>query len=627
MGACTSSAVCRSGNVHASQAAAHSIAQLTELAEEAESDLPSRIAEDGRLLADFALHLHSKRKVALLLDLWALELAAGADWRHAPETAESDEEVACVRNAHCGGLALGKGVLERCTELVESLKDSWEDYKDSENGLGNFADTDEWAQHDFPSEAIVQSVNTSEASCQVKEDHSNYPFAIAAMVGIHVSIVCSDLVAGWAAEAAGGQSRCAEEFQQRFPMLSYEACLQHAVRTFPVPACGSAYSPATCLPETFHIEEFAPRLFSRVRQCCGISSASFFDSVCRTDFDFISFGTNSKSGEIFFFTHDQKYLLKTTTEIEAETLVSMLQRYLERLESEPRSLLGRYLGLYRVTLKDEAPLLFFVMRAVTSHKLSISHSYDLKGSSRNRRSKPGDSVGKDLNFQEEMGSSLDLPSSVGKEVAEVHEGDVELLQSFRIMDFSLFVQIHDKTGEYFKRKQEELADEAVEANGCFIKKRKTRGVVMEGQSSTVAASEAAEMTDRDCDVVLQQGHPSSPGAGACYWSRMSAVMKLLQTCNSAQQAFSTGGTSQASAGGWKPDDGSILRKDGSMTYTMGLIDMLVPFTVYPQMQYVGMEVVTCGRGTQSSRVPPDYYCERQIEKVHSLCSQESPYED
>ena len=26
------------------------------------------------------------------------------------------------------------------------------------------------------------------------------------------------------------------------------------------------------------------------------------------------------------------------------------------------------------------------------------------------------------------------------------------------------------------------------------------------------------------------------------------------------------------------------------------------------MQYVGMELLTCGRGTESSRVPPDFYC-------------------
>ena len=64
------------------------------------------------------------------------------------------------------------------------------------------------------------------------------------------------------------------------------------------------------------------------------------------------------------------------------------------------------------------------------------------------------------------------------------------------------------------------------------------------------------------------------------------------------------------------------------------------------MQYIGMEVITCGRGAQSSRVPPDFYChlpqllksycqcsgcklpectrgERQLEKVHAMCDQES----
>ena len=37
------------------------------------------------------------------------------------------------------------------------------------------------------------------------------------------------------------------------------------------------------------------------------------------------------------------------------------------------------------------------------------------------------------------------------------------------------------------------------------------------------------------------------------------------------------------------------------------------------MQYVGMELLTCGRGTESSRVPPDFYCplgQLSHERVH-----------
>ena len=35
---------------------------------------------------------------------------------------------------------------------------------------------------------------------------------------------------------------------------------------------------------------------------------------------------------------------------------------------------------------------------------------------------------------------------------------------------------------------------------------------------------------------------------------------------------------------------------------------------YPKMQYVGMELLTCGRGTESSRVPPDFYCPLGLQK-------------
>eukprot|EP00434_Breviolum_minutum_P028981 symbB.v1.2.025639.t1/scaffold2502.1/size77591/4 len=296
----------------------------------------------------------------------------------------------------------------------------------------------------------------------------------------------------------------------------------------------------------------------------------------------------------------------------------MLPDYLERLQQEPRTLLGRYLGLYRVFLEGETPKLFFVMRSVTTHSFGICHSYDLKGSLRNRKADPHESVGKDLNFDEEMGTSLRLPPEVASEVAEVHELDLELLQEFRIMDFSLLLQIHDTSGNFrdirptcsvtLQAKQRRRWRHSLPLLKLSMRKKRSSRRLKGTVSGTVPTVQEPARTNGH-EVIVRAGSLASS------WTRQGTFSHLPSSSpTQAQQK-------------WMPNDGTLIRRDGTMLYTLGIIDMLVPFTAYPKMQYVGMELLTCGRGTESSRVPPDFYCERQIEKVHAICDQEPPFED
>ncbi|CAE7747515.1 PIP5K1B [Symbiodinium sp. CCMP2592] len=587
----------------------NSVRQLEQVSEATDSDLPHRLARDGRILADFALFLHEKGRSEELLDLWALDLARAADWNylHPPENGSSSFTLR--RDTR-------RLVMDDCCKLVNGLEAAWQEYQVSAEGLGNFDDTREWLPHDFPSDTILDEIrHEHDDSCDVtvSKEHSNYNFSIMAMVGIHVSVVCSDLITTWATNAAGGRDECRAAFETRLPMLSYSDCTRDHIRVFPVPPSGSAYSPQTCLEHSFEIEEFAPRLFAEVRCACGISSESYCLSVCRTDFEFIEFGTNSKSGELFFFTYDHQYLLKSTSELEAQTLIRMLPRYLQRLEEEPRSILGRYLGLYRVSMEGHPPRLFFVMRSVTTHTLGISHTYDIKGSTRNRISDPEDNVGKDVNFDEEMGTSLDLPQAIAAEVAAVHQTDVELLQDFRIMDFSLLLQIHDRTDGVFEQRRHECAVRLREIKQkqrfSFrrIPSRRTRALPSLIGSTGMARTEGLS---HGPEVHVRMGGPRRT------WTWQGTVSQLFR--NDAAPSITP------APNNWLPSDGTLVRRDGSMVYTMGLIDMLVPFSAYPKMQYVGMEVITCGNGFASSRVPPDFYCERQIEKVHAMCEQVKP---
>merc|ERR1719401_72146 len=239
-------------------------------------------------------------------------------------------------------------------------------------------------------------------------------------------------------------------------------------------------------------------------------------------------------------------------ETEGETLIDMLPAMNDRFAEEPDSMLGRYVGLYRITLNTESsdseqkPRLFIVMCNTNRTGMHVDKTYDMKGSTRHRLAKPDEHVGKDQNFNEEVGQ-LTLSREVAKDLMRIHQGDVDLLLEYRIMDYSLLLQIHDAQASEKPARPE---DQSVKLQG------------------PAASSKAANISKEN------------PSYG-------------------------------------------IKSPDGRYTYFFGLIDALVPYDTfgepkycgfaYPQMQYCGNNVITCCKGDAASRVPPDFYRDRQVE--------------
>jgi hypothetical protein len=235
---------------------------------------------------------------------------------------------------------------------------------------------------------------------------------------------------------------------------------------------------------------------------------------------------------------------------------------LRRFKEEPQSMLARYLGLYKMDL-DNKSWLFVVMRAVGgggNHK--IHKTYDLKGSLRNRRAPSHDSVGKDLNFLEELGD-LGVDSSTAARFLVIHQDDVTLLKRYGIMDYSLLLRIH--SSEHCEKEH---------SGGCSANRV---GLVSGGTPGrTLVAANARRLEKR---LELDQAQPMPIG---------------------------------------------IPSSSKKLTYFFGLIDILVPFTAYPLLQYCGTHLITCGGGDSCSRVPPELYGSRQHEFVASICGSEGP---
>jgi hypothetical protein len=196
-------------------------------------------------------------------------------------------------------------------------------------------------------------------------------------------------------------------------------------------------------PIHFEMSEYAPSAFRELRNRFGVTDAQYLKSLSQLSGD--GAVGDGKSGMLFFFTLDRRYVLKTVKTNEMAVLIehAMLPAYLKHMETNPDSLICRFFGLYRYKMgpKGNAREIFLVcMQNSFDTKLVLHEKYDLKGSTRNRWCTPRfGSVLKDLNFGN---SKLYLDDQERLDFLKQAERDTLLFESFNVMDYSLLLGIH-----------------------------------------------------------------------------------------------------------------------------------------------------------------------------------------
>eukprot|EP00929_Paragymnodinium_shiwhaense_P029370 TRINITY_DN16840_c0_g1_i1.p1 TRINITY_DN16840_c0_g1~~TRINITY_DN16840_c0_g1_i1.p1 ORF type:complete len:585 (-),score=130.40 TRINITY_DN16840_c0_g1_i1:109-1863(-) len=509
---------------------------------------PSLVLElllsDGKALADFHVFLR--------------------DLAHPPEEVIETWLLTTARFA----LTWEPGELKLTTKLAEKLRTTWDAYLHAPTGFGNFRDIEEWKVASVQAGVGMRRDTTMIHDSLVKgnlidERHKLYSFATCMMVGIQVAVVCSTIIDNCLTKAIEGSGQMLRQrWSASFPGLNLMQCLQNSSLRYVIPPEGTAYSPPLTqltkgrVDTPFSIEDFCPELFAQIRHLVGVSNESYYMSACRPDAEYVQIGTNSCSGEFFFFTQDGKYLLKTTTVKEAEMLTKMLPDMIARFKDCPRSLLGRYVGLYRITSEEmDIDKMFFVMMAATQHSLPIFYGYDMKGSTRGRRAKPGDHIRKDLDFLDDFGE-LNLHPDVAQQLRDIHEADVKILEKHQIMDYSVLMDVHEVTASEGKKEFERMGSD--------------KALIPLGNAKLNSSSN---------------------------WGRI-----VTDTCQ--KRASSKAPPSEA---GWHPSYG-IPSADGQYIFTMAIIDMLVPFNWwYPKAQVAGQYVISCGADQGYSRQRPERY--------------------
>jgi 1-phosphatidylinositol-4-phosphate 5-kinase len=210
------------------------------------------------------------------------------------------------------------------------------------------------------------------------------------------------------------------------------------------PSNGSTYSPAHSYAD-FKFKSYAAAAFKHFREAFEIKAEDFLISLC--DEPLRELSNPGASGSVFYLSHDDQYIIKTVQHKEANFLQKLLPGYYMNLVQNKRTLLPKFFGLYCYQ-SGGINIRFVVMNNLLPSGIVYHEKFDLKGStykrsaSKHERAKPLPTF-KDLDFREMNPTGYELDADKYKAVVEMVKKDCRLLESFKIMDYSMLVAVHN----------------------------------------------------------------------------------------------------------------------------------------------------------------------------------------
>ncbi|PQQ09408.1 phosphatidylinositol 4-phosphate 5-kinase 7 isoform X2 [Prunus yedoensis var. nudiflora] len=214
------------------------------------------------------------------------------------------------------------------------------------------------------------------------------------------------------------------------------------------PRKGSQFTPPHYSVD-FYWKDYCPMVFRNLREMFKLDAAEYMMSICGDD-GLRELSSPGKSGSIFYLSHDDRFVIKTLRKTELKVLLKMLPSYYCHVGKHENTLITKFFGLHRITLRGGKKVRFMVMGNMFCTELRIHQRYDLKGSTIGRctdKDKSDENTTlKDLDLKFEFHMDKLLRESLFKQISL----DCMFLQSQQIIDYSLLLGLHFRAPENLK---------------------------------------------------------------------------------------------------------------------------------------------------------------------------------
>eukprot|EP01025_Chloroclados_australasicus_P032684 TRINITY_DN3312_c1_g1_i2.p2 TRINITY_DN3312_c1_g1~~TRINITY_DN3312_c1_g1_i2.p2 ORF type:complete len:868 (-),score=148.82 TRINITY_DN3312_c1_g1_i2:719-3133(-) len=216
----------------------------------------------------------------------------------------------------------------------------------------------------------------------------------------------------------------------------------------------------------FKWKEYCPMVFRKLRQCFGVSPAEYMLSLCG-DMALRELVSPGKSGAMFYISNDGRFFIKTMRKNEMKLLLECLPGYYRHIDKYPHTLVTKFYGLHRITPGNGRTVRFVVMGNIFQTNLKLHRRYDLKGSTFGRTVGQWPPPGKDAKeagdppvFKDlDLDVCFKLEKSWHNRLIKQLEADSQLLNELKVMDYSLLLGVHYKTGHPDSLYNDEHTDE------------------------------------------------------------------------------------------------------------------------------------------------------------------------
>ena len=222
----------------------------------------------------------------------------------------------------------------------------------------------------------------------------------------------------------------------------------------------SGQTPAGGKTMKYILHQYKPKNFQVMRKLSDVTTESFLESICDHELQGGFTEASGKSGSLFWYSSDGKYIMKSISPEESHLLQQISSAYTRYMATHPHSLICRILGMYKIETTVAMPSIlrgskqasrvranvvlttrFVIMKNVFPPSPPRNmDKFDLKGTTEDRYVKrvTGNEVLKDINFQNRW---ISLPENIADCLNRVIEDDSEFLLRHGIMDYSFIVAI------------------------------------------------------------------------------------------------------------------------------------------------------------------------------------------
>ncbi|KAG4115566.1 hypothetical protein ERO13_D12G113200v2 [Gossypium hirsutum] len=193
----------------------------------------------------------------------------------------------------------------------------------------------------------------------------------------------------------------------------------------------------------FEWKDYCPKSFRLIQELENIDNDDYMMVVC-SDETIKQVTSTVRPGNMFLFSNDSRFAIKTLRKSELKVLLEMLPGYYSHIKRFRSTILNKLYGAHVVKPAGGTKVYFVVVANIFKSDLLMHRCYDLKGSLQGRKVEKMRYREKTLHKESDLDFLFYLEPLVRQRLLKQIKYDCAFLETAGIMNYSLMLGLHVK---------------------------------------------------------------------------------------------------------------------------------------------------------------------------------------